>query len=179
MLALQNKHQLVAMWIVYVCGRRILCRTFCLQMGGLRPPQPPRFLEAIDACKKEQASSCRHHRCWRLALKTSIWSSPCGSFMFALGKGCADHFVCKWGGAALPPNPPAFKGHRCLQQRTSVKSSPPSLLAAGATNQHLVIAMWTFYVCTRGRLCGSFCLQMGGGCAPPNPLAFKGHRCLH
>ena len=111
---LKNKHQLVAMWIVYVCSRRRLCGSFCLQIGGAAPPLTPRFLEAIDACNKEQASSRRHHRCWRLALQTSIWSSPCGPFMFALGEGCAHHFACKWVGAAPPPNPLAFKGHRCL-----------------------------------------------------------------
>ena len=81
--------------------------------------------------------------------------------------------VCNWGGGCAPPTPPLFRGHRCLQKRTSVKSSPPSMLAAGAKNKHLVIAMWIIYVCTRGRLCGSFCLQMGEGCAPPKPPLLK------
>ena len=91
------------------------------------------------------------------------------------------------GGVCAPPNPPLFRSHRCLQKRTSVKSSPPSMLAlkksiadrqvvatidAGAKNKHLVIAMWIIYVCTRGRLCGSFCLQMGGA-APPQPPRFE------
>ena len=29
-------------------------------------------------------------------------------FMLAPKEGCADHFVCNWGGAAPPPNPPRF-----------------------------------------------------------------------
>ena len=121
--------------------------------GGCAPPNPP-LLKAIDACTK-----------------TSISSSPCGSFMFAVGEFCADPFVCKRGGAAPP-----FKDHRCLQQRTSVKSSPPSMLSL--KNKHLVIAMLIIYVCTRGRLCGSFCLQMGGAAPPPTPPLFRGHRCF-
>ena len=84
-----------------------------------------------------------------------------------IGEGRAD-FVCKWGGLR-PHNPPLFRGHRCLQKTTRVKSSPPSMLAAGAKNKHLVIAMWIIYVCTRGRLCGSFCLQMGRAAPPPTP----------
>ena len=100
-------------WIIYACAKGRLCRSFCLQLRGaapppqprlcgsfclqlggaappptpllLRPPQPPRFLKAIEAAKKEQASG----------------------FMIALKKGCADRFVCNWGGCA-PPNPPAF-----------------------------------------------------------------------
>ena len=69
--------------------------------GGCAPPHSPRFLKAIDGCKqKEQASA----------------------FMLALKEGCADHFVCKWGGAVPPPTPPLFKGHRWLQnKRTSVR----------------------------------------------------------
>ena len=106
MLALENKHRLVAMWIIYVCTRGRLCGSFCLQMGGrLHPPQPPRFLKAIDAFKK-----------------------------------------------------------------TSVKSLPPSMLAL--RNKHQLVAMWIIYVCTAGRLCGSFCVHMGG-LRPPTPPLLK------
>ena len=102
-------------WIIYACAKGRLCRSFCLQLrgaappppnqgcadhfvcnwGGLHPPQPPcfcappqppRFLKAIEAAKKEQASG----------------------FMVALKKGSADRFVCNWGGCA-PPTPPLFK----------------------------------------------------------------------
>ena len=86
-----NKHLVIAMWIIYVCTRGRLCGSFCLQMGGAAPPPTPPLLKAIDACTK----------------KTSISSSPCGSFMFAVGEFCADPFVCKWGGAA-PSQPPRF-----------------------------------------------------------------------
>ena len=34
------------------------------------------------------------------------------------------------------------------------------------------------YVGAKGRLCGSFCLQLGGAAPPPTPPLFKGHRCL-
>ena len=97
----------------HVCTRGKLRGSFCLQMGELRALQPPRFLKAMDACKKtKQGSGRRQHRC--LHQKTSIRSSPCGSFMFALGESYAGHFVCKWGGCT-PPNPPFFKGHGCLK----------------------------------------------------------------
>ena len=78
---------------------------FVCKWGGLRPLQPPRFLKAMDACKRKQESGRRQHRC--LHQKTSIRSSPCGSFMFALGESYADHFVCKWGGLR-PLQPPRF-----------------------------------------------------------------------
>ena len=77
---------------------------------GLRSLQPPRFLKAMDACKRKQESGRRQHRCLQ---KTSIRSSPCGSFMFAIGESYAGHFVCRWGGLC-PPNPPLFKDHGCL-----------------------------------------------------------------
>ena len=56
------------------------------------------------------------------------------------------------GEAAPPPTPPLFKSHRWLQRkRTSV----------------------SIYSCAKGRLCGSFCLQMGGAAPPPTPRFLK------
>ena len=84
--------------------------------------------------------------------KSSMMSSP-----------CVDHVCLRYGsfclqlggGSAPPPTTPLFKGHRWLQRkRTSVR------IHAGA----------------KGRLCGSFCLQLGGAAPPPTPRLFKGHR---
>ena len=96
--------------------------------------------------------------------------------MFAQREGHTDDLVCKWGGAAPPPTPPLFKGHGCLQKKTRVRSSPPSMLAP--KNKHQVVAVWFIHVCTRGKLRGSFCLQMGGAAPPPDPPLFKNHGCL-
>ena len=151
---------------------------FVCKWGGLRPRQPSRFLEAIDACKKEQASSRHHHGCWRLALKTSIWSSPCGSFMFAQGEGCADHFVCKWAGLRPPQPPPLLKAiDACTKKQASARRQH------GCWRLALKTSIWS-------SPCGAFMFALGegcadhfvckcGGCAPPEPPAFKGHRCLH
>ena len=100
MLAPKNKHQVVAVWIIHVCTGGKLRGSFCLRMCA--PPQPPRFLKAMDACKKtKQGSGRRQHRCLQ---KTSIRSSLCGSFM-----------LCTWGKlrgsfclGLRPPQPPRF-----------------------------------------------------------------------
>ena len=65
--------------------------------------------------------------------------------------------VCN-GGAATPPNPPAFLKPIRVQQNTSIMSSPCLLL--GKVARILVFAN-------------------GGGCAPPNPPAFVNpiHAC--
>ena len=112
MLAPKNKHQVVAVWILHVCTRGKLRGSFCLQMGGAAPPPALRFLKAMDACKKtKQGSGRRQHRCLQ---KASIRSSPCASFMFALGESYAGRFVCKWGGLRTP-QPPAFKRQSMLE----------------------------------------------------------------
>ena len=201
---------------MFVIGKATRVILFANGGGGLRPPQPPRFLKAMDACKRKQESGRRQHRCSHQ--KTSIRSSPCGSFMFAVGESYAGHLVCKWGGGCAPPqpprflkamdaskrkqesgrrqhrclqktsvrsspcrsfmfvigkatkvilfaiggggcappNPPLFKGHGCLQKKTRVRSSPPSMFAP--KNKHQVVAMWIIHFCTRGKLRGSFCL---------------------
>ena len=148
--------------------------SFCLQMGALRPSQPPRFLRALDACKRKRESGRRRHGC--LHQKTSIRLSTCGSFMFCIRGKLRGSFCLQIGGAAHPPTPPLFKGHGCFQKKTRVRSSPASMLAK---NKHQVVAVWVIHACTRWKLPGSFCLQMWGGCAPPNPPAFKGYRCLN
>ena len=155
-----NRHLAIAMWIIYVCTRATrgrLCGSFCLQMGGgCAPPNPPAF---------------KGHRC--LHEKTSISSSPCGSFIFAVGKFCADPFVCNWQGAVPPPTPLPFRAiDACKKGQASSRHYHRSWrLALETRNKHLVIAMWIIYVCTRGRLCGSFCLQMEEA-APPQPPRF-------
>ena len=95
--------------------------------------------------------------------------------MFALGESYAGHFVCKWGGLRPLQPPPLFKGHGCLQKKQE-SSSPPSMLAP--KRKHQVVAVWIIHVCTRGKLRGSFCLQMGAAEPPPTPPLFKGHGCL-
>ena len=40
------------------------------------------------------------------------------------------------------------------------------------------ITTYHHYVCTRGKLRGSFCLQGGWAAPPPTPPLFKGHGCL-
>ena len=144
------------------------------KLGGAAPPptplflrpNPPRFLKAMDACKRKQESGRRQHRCLQ---QTSIRSSPCGSFMFALRESYAGHFVCKWGGGLRTPQPPLLKAldackrkqesgrrqHRCLHQKTSIRSSPCGsfMFALGESYAGHVVCKW-------------------GGCAPPNPPAF-------
>ena len=112
-------------------------------------------------------------------IRITMLSNPCAFFgamlpikprvitMFAQAEGHADDLVCKWRGPP-PPTPPLLKGHGCLQNKTRVRSSPASMLAK---NKHQVVAMWIIYVCNRGKLRGSFCLQMGGA-APPPTLRF-------
>ena len=153
---------------------------FVCKWGGLRPPQPPRFLKAIDGCAK--GTGVGIYVCAKGILKAIDGckeKEQASGFMLALKEGCADHFVCNWGGlrppqlprflkaidgckkrtalfatgGKLPPTtPPLFKGHRWLQRkRTSV----------------------SIYVCAKGRLCRSFCLQLGGGgLRPPQPPRF-------
>ena len=189
------------MWIIYVCAKGRLCRSFCLQLRGAAPhPQPPRFLKPIDGCKeKEQASG----------------------FMLALKEGCADHFVCNWGGLR-PAQPPRFlKAIDGCKKRTSVRiyvcakrnlkaidgckekeqqsgfmlalkegcadhfvcnwgglrpPQPPCFLKAiDGCNKRTSVRI---YVGAKERLCGSFCLQLGGAAPRPTPPLFKGHRWL-
>ena len=73
---------------IYVCAKERLCGSFCLQLGRLRPPNPPRFL--------------KDHR-WLQRKRTSVSIYSCAKgikavriILFANGGGCA------------PPNPPAF-----------------------------------------------------------------------
>ena len=75
--------------------------------GGCAPPKPPRFLKAMDACKKtKQGSGRRQHRCLQ---KTSIRSSPCGSFMFCTWGKLRGSFCLQMGGGCAPPTPPLLK----------------------------------------------------------------------
>ena len=73
-------------------------------------------------------------------------------------------------GGCAPSNPLLFKGHGCFQKKTRVRLSPPSMLAK---NKHQVVAVWIIHVCTRGKLRGSFCLQMGGAAPSPTPRCLK------
>ena len=57
--------------------RGLLCGSFCVQVGGLPLHQPPPLLNPS-----------------MLTINRSCFP------MFALGVHCANHFVCKWGGAA-------------------------------------------------------------------------------
>ena len=68
----------------------------------------------------------------------------------------ADHVVCRCRGGA--PQPP-----RCLKVTRACNKR------AASCHRH---------VCRKGKLCGSFCLQLGG-CAPPKPSrCFKAiHAC--
>ena len=132
----------------------------CLQLGGNCSPQPPRFLKAMDGCKeKEQASE----------------------FMLALKEGCADHFVCNWGGLRPPPTPPLFKGHRWLLQKKKtvlfatgggLPPPTPPLFKGHRWLQRKRTGV-RIYVCAKGRLCRSFCLQLGGAAPPPTPPPFQ------
>ena len=90
--------------------------------------------------------------------------------MLAQGEGHTNDLVCKWGGAAPPPTPPLFKGHGCLQKKTRVRSSPPSMFAP--KNKHQVVAMWIIHFCSRGSYAGRLVCKWGGGLRPPNPPAF-------
>ena len=170
MLAPKTKHQVVAMWIIHACTRGKQRGSFCLQMGGgLRPPNPPRFLKAMDVCKKKQESGHRHDRC--LHQKTSIRSSTCGSFMFCTRGKLRGSFCLQMGGAVPPPTPWFFKGHGCFQKKARVRSSPASMFAP--KNKHRVVAVWVIHACTRWKLRGSFCLQMWGLCPPQPPRCLK------
>ena len=122
--------------------------SLCLQMGGgCAPPTPPPFVKPIHACyKKTQAScpspcvavreGCADH--YVLANGGGCASPNPPAFLkpsmraikhkhhviavFAVGKGCADPCVCKWRGAAPPPQrpPPRFcKPHPCLQSMSN------------------------------------------------------------
>ena len=131
---------------------------------------------------------CRRCHSWSLwghprSQKKSIKSSPClqerkivRNMLFANGGGCAppnppaalepfllaikkhhvitvfkvretraDHDVCKWG-ELRPPTP------RCLKVIRACNK------AAASCHHH---------VCRKGKLCGSFCLQVGAGLHPP------------
>ena len=67
-----------------------------LLANGLRRPHPR--LSKGHRCL-HQRTCVSHHQCLHR-------SSQCGSFLYALGEGRADHFVCKWGG--LRPQSPRF-----------------------------------------------------------------------
>ena len=71
-----------------------------------------------------------------------------GSVMFALGESCADHFVCK------------------------LSLRPPKAIDACMKKQAPARRHVAHYVCNGQILCGSFCLQMGGGLRPPQPPRF-------
>ena len=78
--------------------------------GGLRPPQPPRFLKAMDACKKKSRSWPASMLAKNKHQVVAVWiihvlhlGKATWVILFANGGGCA------------PPNPPAFKGRRCLK----------------------------------------------------------------
>ena len=94
--------------------------------------------------------------------------------MCALGEGYEDHFVCKCGELRPPPPPPTPRFFRPFMFVTNNKRqavpSPPSMLAQ--RNKHQVVAVSIIYVCTRRRLCGSLCLQVGG-LPSPTPLRLK------
>ena len=94
--------------------------------------------------------------------------------MFALGESYAGHFVCKWGGLR-PLQPPRSLKAMDACKRKQESSLPPWMLAP--KNKHQVVAVWIIHVwghvCTRGKLRGSFCLQMGGAAPPPTPLLLK------
>ena len=121
----------------------------------------------MDACKRKQESGRRQHQC--LHQQTSVRSSPCGSFMFAIGKATPVILFANVGGLR-PSQPPRFlkamdackskqesgrRHHRCLHHKTSIRSS----------------TCGSFMFCTRGKLRGSFCLQMGG-LRPLQPACF-------
>ena len=137
---------------------------FVCNWGGLRPLQPRRFLEAMDACKRKQESSSPPSM---LAPKNkhqvvAVWIIH----VRTRGK-LRGSFCLQMRGAAPPPTPPLFQGHGCLQKKTRVRSSPASMLA---TNKHQVAAV--------GKATQVILFANGGGCAPPNPPLFKGSRCL-
>ena len=90
--------------------------------------------------------------------------------MFALKEGCADHFVCKWGGLR-PAQPPRFlKAIDGCTKRTSVRiyvCAQGSLKAIDGCKEKeqasgfmLALKEGCHFVCT-----------CGGG-RPPNPAAF-------
>ena len=103
-----------------------------------------------------------------------------------VGQGCADHFVCKSGGAAPPANPPASLDDIYLTAKNHVITmfavrggvvriilcasggAPPPPKAIHACNK--AQASCHQHVCSKGRLFGSCCLQMRG-LRPPNPAA--------
>ena len=133
----KNKRRVVA--AIHACAKKqhqvvALCGSCHARTGvkaslQLRPPQPPRFLKAIDGCKeKEQASG----------------------FVLALKEGCADHSVCNWGGLRTPQPPRFLKAIDACKKRTSVGLSPPSMLAL--KKEHQVVALWIIYVCAKGKL---------------------------
>ena len=143
--------------------------------GGCAPPNPPAFSKAIDACKKRTSVGSSPPS--MLGLKRSIRSSPCGSFnVCAKGKLYADHFVCKWGGAAPPQPFRLLKAIDACNERTGIKASPPSMLAL--SNKHQVAAVWVIHI----KLCctNHFVLQMGA--AAPIDACKKeraSSRCRH
>ena len=83
---------------------------------GAAPPPTPRFLKAMDACKRKQESSSPASM---LAPKikhqvVAVWIIH----VLHLGK-LRESFCLQMGGAAPPPTPPLFKGHGCLQKKTN------------------------------------------------------------
>ena len=113
--------------------------------------QPPAFL-GDHACNKKQ-SSYHHYVCTRGRLCGYSLLEMGGALLrpsmlagkkhvitrFAIGEGCADHFVCKWGGCA-PPTPLFFLAAIQAYRKKSCHH----------------------HGCSRVKLCGSFCLQTGG-----------------
>ena len=136
---------------IYACAKERLCGSFCLQLGRLRPPQPPRFL--------------KDHR-WLQRKRTSVSIYSC-----AKGRLCGS-FCLQMGGAAPPSTPPLFKGHRWLHKKNkrqdlclrSRKFKGHRWLQRKRTSVRI-------YVGAKGRL--SFCLHLWGAAPPPTPPLFK------
>ena len=157
---------------MFALGESYAGHFVCKWGGAAPPPSPPLFkghgclqkktrvvVATIDACTKKQASGRRRvdHSCLHYGKATRV-------ILFANG------------GAAPPPTPSLFEGHGCLQKnKTRVRSSPASMLAK---NKHQVVAVWIIHVLHLGKATRVILFANGGGCAPPNPPAFKGRRCL-
>ena len=152
----------------HVCRKGKLCGSFCLQMGGLRPPRPPHCFKTIHA------SNRKHH----------------AIAMFAGKKSCADHVVCQWG--RLPPNPPAvFKnihasnkkrhvitmlagkgklcGAFCLQMEgLRPPPNPPAVLKLSMLPIKSIMSSTCLQFAGK-QSCADHFVCKCGGCAPPNP----------
>ena len=145
---------------MFALGESYAGHFVCKCVGAAPPPTLPLFKD--HGCLQKKTSR-RHHRCLHQKTNqiTSIRSSLCGSFMFALGESYAGHFVCKWGGCA-PPNPPLFKGHGCLQKKKKNKGQDVTSIDACKKTSIRSSPCGSFMFRTCGKLHGSFCLQMGG-----------------